>query len=108
MAEQKPIAWLRSVIKDGGYMRHPGAPSTPLPSLGALTGQDTRVLEAIAACWQLLSGDDDAERGALAAVRALLPAMQPQCRPFARELIAYAMDWSHRAKYWPLVQRDET
>jgi hypothetical protein len=108
VAEQKPIPWLRAIIKDGGYMRHAGAPSTPLPSLGALTGQDTRVLEAIAACWQCLAYDDDAEHGALAAVRALLPAVQPGCRPFARELIAYAMDWSHRGKYWPLVQRDGT
>ena len=105
---QKPIPWLRAVIKEGTYLTRPGAPAHPLPSLGALTGQDRYALEAIAACWHLLSGDDDAERAALAAVRALLLAMQPQCRPFARELIAWAMDWSHRAKYWPLVQRDGT
>jgi len=63
-----------------------------------------RALGAIAACWQLcMNSDGDGEQGALAAIRALLPALQPQCRDFARELIAFAGDWSHRRKYWPLV-----
>lgn len=91
------LKWLRAVSKGG-------TPAGPLPPLGALTGQDVRALAAIAACWQLLASCDEAgEEAALYAVRALLPALQPGCRPFARELIAWALDWSHREKYWPLV-----
>lgn len=72
--------------------------------LGALTGQDARVLEAIAACWSLYASSDvDGGNAALAAIRALLPGMQPQCRHFARELIALALDWSDRDRLWPLV-----
>lgn len=70
--------------------------------LAPLTGQDARALHAIAACWELYACSDDA--GALAAldaVRSLLPAMQDKCRPLARELIAYAMDWSDRERLWP-------
>jgi len=37
-------------------------------------------------------------------VRSLLPAMQTKCRPFARELIAQALDWGDRDRLWPLVQ----
>lgn len=92
------LKWLRAVSKGG-------TPARPLPPLGALTGQDKRALDAIAACWQLLAScDETGERAALTAVRSLLRAMQPECRPFARELIAWALDWSHREKYWPLVQ----
>ena len=36
--------------------------------------------------------------------RVQLPGKQPQCRPFARELIAFAGDWPDRDKLWPLVQ----
>jgi hypothetical protein len=69
-----------------------------------LTGQDFRALAAIAACWKLYSGsDDEGGRAALDAVRALLAALQPQCRPFARELIPFALDWDDRARLWPLV-----
>jgi hypothetical protein len=91
-------AWLRACSKDPlTRAQLPG-------SLAMLTGQDTRALDAIAACWVLYaSSDDDGAAGALTAVRALLPALQPQCRGFARELIAWAMDWSDRAKLWPLV-----
>jgi hypothetical protein len=62
-------------------------------------------LGAISACWELYSNSDEAgQLAALAAVRALLPALQPQCRPFARELIAFSLDWSDRERLWPQVE----
>jgi len=39
----------------------------------------------------------------LHAARALLHGMQPQCRPLARELIAFALDWHDRQRVWELV-----
>ena len=73
-------------------------------SLAALTGQDIRALNAIVACWELYAcSDEDGQRGALASVRALLPAMQPSTRWIARELIPYVLDWSDRERLWPLV-----
>lgn len=73
-------------------------------STAPLTGQDRSALEAIDACWFLYArGDQDGINGALAAVRALLPAMQESTRPLARELIARAMDWPDRDRLWPLV-----
>lgn len=92
--------WLKAAMRD---------PASPLQlpagyTLGMLTGQDNRALTAIAACWELYaSSDEDGERGALVAVRALLPAMQEKCRPFARELIPFALDWHDRERLWPLV-----
>jgi len=69
-----------------------------------LTGQDSYALDAIAACWDLYAaGDGAACKAAIAAVRALLPAMQEKCRPLARELIAHSMDWSDRDRVWALV-----
>lgn len=84
----------------------PSSPAKiPPGSLGAITGQDARALGAIDACWNLLAYcDETGVRAVLAAVRALLPAVQPQCRFFARELIARNLDWSDRARYWPKVQ----
>jgi hypothetical protein len=73
--------------------------------LGMLTGQDTRALSAVAACWDLLANsDEDGERAALAAVRVLLPGMQEKCRPFAKELIARSLDWQDRDRIWPTVE----
>lgn len=72
--------------------------------LRPLTGQDRRALAAVDACWGLYSNSDaDGQRGALAAVHALLPAMQEKCWPLARELIARSMDWGDRDRLWPLV-----
>lgn len=91
-------AWLRS------FDRNPD-PRVQLPgSMAMLTGQDKRALAAIAACWELYAcSDDDGARGALQAVRALLPALQPKCRGFARELIPWAMDWSDKDRVWRAV-----
>lgn len=94
---ESPIKWLRRRAKEGAVAH-----------LGMLTGQDTRALEAIAASWDLYaSGDAHAERAALEAVRHLLLALQPQCRHFARELIARSMDWDDRARLWRLVAPDD-
>jgi hypothetical protein len=92
------LKWLRANARDPN-------PSIELPgSLGMLTGQDFRALHAIAGCWQLaVNSDSDGEAGALAAVRALLPALQPKCRLFARCLIPFAGDWEHIDRYWPRV-----
>ena len=94
------LAWLRACSRDESSSKRLRLPAP----LGAITGQDARALGAIAACWALYaSGDDDGQRSALAAVRALLPALQPQCSGFARELIAQALDWNDRERIWPLV-----
>jgi len=105
MARETWQKWLRACLRE---------PSSPAcialfrdgsPSLGALTGQDKRTLDAISACWELYScSDESGESAALLAVRSLLRALQPQCRPFARELIAFSLDWPDRARLWPLVQ----
>lgn len=91
--------WLRECSKD------PNSPARiPKGSLGALTGQDSRALGAIAECWELYAGGDaDGQAAALAAVRTLLPAVQPQCRFFARELIAMVLDWPDRDRLWPVI-----
>ncbi len=89
--------WLKAIIRDNKALE-------PLPSLGALTAQDALVLDAISICWQLYGrGDYAGERAALSAIRSLLPGMQQQCWPFARELIAWAMNWNDRERLWTLV-----
>jgi hypothetical protein len=94
------LAWLRACSRDESSrarLRLPGP-------LGMLTGQEARALGAVACCWALYaSGDDDGQGSALAAVRALLSALRPHCRGFARELIAQALDWNDRERLWPLV-----
>jgi hypothetical protein len=83
-----PLVWLRA-------NKH---------ELGALTGQDTRALLAIAYCWRLWGGGDtDGRNAAIAAVRSLLHGMQEKTRYLAREVIPWALDWSHRDQLWPLV-----
>lgn len=47
--------------------------------------------------------DADGQRGALVAIRALLPALQKKCRPFARELIAFSLNWDDREWLWSEV-----
>jgi hypothetical protein len=97
------VAWFNACLKDewsAKQLRLPGA-------LAMITGQDRRALDAIAHCWRLYANSDEAgQRGALAAVRALLPAIQPRCRDFARELIPQSLDWHDRERIWPLVTDD--
>lgn len=99
MKKQTWIQWARACERD------PGTPSLiRRGTLAALTGQDTRALSAIVACWELYAcSDEDGQRGALEAVRALLPAMQESTRWIARELIPFVLDWSDRERLWPLV-----
>jgi hypothetical protein len=101
MSEQTWQQWARAVQRD------PESPSEiKRGALGALTGQDTRALNAIAACWKLYSNsDDDGQAAAIVAIRALLGGMQPTTRWLARELIPWALDWDDRARLWPLVTR---
>lgn len=99
MAAQTWSQWLRACSRD------PSSPARlPVRPLAMLTGQDTRALAAVAAAWQLYANsDDDGQAAALVAVRALLLGMQPKCRPLARELIAFALDWPDRDRLWPRV-----
>ena len=99
MKKQSWQSWARTCAAD------PESPSNiGRHSLAALTGQDTRALNAIVACFELYaSGDDDGARGALEAVRALLPAMQAQTRWIAKELIPFVLDWNDRERVWALV-----
>jgi hypothetical protein len=74
--------------------------------LAPLTGQDRAALEAVAHCWRLWAvADEEGRRGAVAAVAALLATCQEVAWPMARELVAHAADWSHRATVWPIVVR---
>ena len=76
--------------------------------LGILTGQDARALLAIAHAWDLyFVSDQDGRHAALGAVRHLLNAMQRKCWPFARELIAFAGDWSDVDRLWAEVLEGE-
>ena len=84
----EPLRWLRGNGHD----------------LAPLTGQDTRALLAIARCWALyFGGDEDAQRGAIEAVRSLLAAMQRKCWHLAKALIPWAGDWSHEGQVWSSV-----
>jgi len=92
--------WARAVGRDSGSPSALGS-----RSLGALTGQDTRALDAIVAALELYAcGDEHEQRGALAAIRALLPAMQESTRWIAREMIPFKLNWEDRERLWPLVQ----
>lgn len=72
--------------------------------LAPLTGQDRAALEAVAHCWQLWTvGDLAGQRAAVDAVAALVDGCQEVCWPMARELVAQAGDWSHRALIWDSV-----
>ena len=72
--------------------------------LAPLTGQDVPVLLAVAHCWQLWTTADQAgQDAALDAVAALLDGCQEVAWPMARELVAQAADWGHRAVVWPKV-----
>lgn len=95
------LQWARAVAAD------PHSPSRIEPRmLGALTGQDMRVLSAVAACWQLYSNADNAgRRGAIVAVYALMPAMSQQARFVAREIIPFALDWSFRDTVWAQIEK---
>ena len=99
MKPQTWRAWARTCSRD------PSSPSLlKMGALAALTGQDARVLDAVVACFELYASSDDAgRRGALEAIRVLLPAMQESTRWIARELIPFVLDWNDRERVWALV-----
>lgn len=100
--KQTWLDWAREVAAD------PFSPSRIEPKmLGTMSGQDMRGLNAIAACWQLYANADNAgRRGAIVAIYALLPALSPDARFVARELIAFAMgDWSYVRTTWAEIEK---
>lgn len=93
--------WLRAVVKDPSARERAGLADLGPHCLGMMTGQDARALAAVAACWQLYaSSDEDGAEAALSAAALLLAGMQKQCWPFARALIAFAMDWTDIGHVW--------
>jgi len=96
MKKQTWQSWARACAKD------PESPSNlGTRSLAALTGQDTRALNAIVACLELYANsDEDGEQGALTSIRALLPGMQESTRWIAKEMIPFVLDWPDREKLW--------
>lgn len=91
--------WARACVRDTR------SPSLLAHSdLAALTGQDVRALDAIAACWELYAlSDAVGQRAAIEAARTLLPAMQASTLRVARELIPRSLDWDDRDRVWALV-----
>ncbi len=74
-------------------------------SLGALTGQDARAMDAFVACLELYAlSDDDGQRAALVAARQLLGAMQPKVHWIAQELIPFVLNWEDRERLWPKIR----
>lgn len=102
-APENWLGWLRTCQK-GPQNECPNCQIRSVP-LGMITGTDARVLRAIASLWALCGyyPDDPCHQAALQGIRALLPCMQEKCWPFARELIAQALDWHMRDRLWPLV-----
>ncbi len=94
------LAWLKACASDEWMSKQLKLPGP----LAMLTGQDVRVLGAIAYCWHLYArADRDGQLGALQAIHALLPGLQFQSRGFARELVAQSMEWTDRERLWALV-----
>ncbi len=100
MKKQTWQAWARACGAD------PSSPSNLTKgSLGALTGQDTRAMEAFVACLELYAlSDDDGQRAALVAARQLLGAMQPKVWWIAQELIPFVLNWDDRERLWPKIR----
>lgn len=73
-------------------------------SLAGLTAQDRSCLQAISHAWAMYFHSDAAgQSAAIDAVGIMLDGCQEMCWPMARELIAQAGDWGHRADIWPRV-----
>ncbi len=102
MKEQTWDQWARACGRD------PQSPSKlHKSSLAALTGQDFRAMNAFAATLKLFAcSDETGRRAAVAAMRALVMAMQPSVQWIARELIPFALEWHDRERLWPLIAGD--
>lgn len=90
----EPLRWLAS-------LRDRPEDQVHRLDLAPLTGTDTKALIAIAYAWQLFAYTRST--AVLNAIRCLLSEMQRSTAPLTRDLIAWAMDWSDRDRYWPLV-----
>lgn len=74
----------------------------------ALTAQDMRALDAVAACWELhQGGDDEGKDAAIIAVSGLVGALQRKFWPMAKDLIAMSADWGMRERLWQFVVQGE-
>lgn len=95
MKRDKPVCeeirpWLRDNLGKG--------------ALAALTGTDSRALDAavhIIALYNYCYSKD--EGPLLLALRAVVMAMQPQCREFVYHAIAHQMEWNARERLWALA-----
>lgn len=104
-APENWLKWLKACAADKSPHSPYAAKRVPL---GAITGTDARVLQAIAALWNLCHTGNPPDAGelhhaALDSIALLLPHMQRSCWPFARELAAQQLNWEDRALLWPLV-----
>lgn len=64
MARETWEKWLRACLRDPSNPARIALFRDGLPTLGALTGQDKRALDAISACWELYSSSDQAGESA--------------------------------------------
>ena len=85
MKREDPLRWLKANGHD----------------LAGLTGSDTLALRAIAALWELYAVERKSM--VLPAVTLVLAHLQPKYHFFAKQLIAYSMDWSDREHLWSVV-----
>lgn len=99
-ASDDPLKWLRACARD------PQSPSgLTRDDLAALTGTDSRVLVATAHCWAVFAHSSyDGQAATIMAIRVLIPLMQPHTRHVAKQLIAWALDWSDRDRLWKRVE----
>ncbi len=102
MKKQTWQKWARACAAD------PSSPSALTKgSLAALTGQDTRALNAIVACLELYAcSDDTGSVNAIEAIRLLLPTMQLSTRWIVKELIPFVLDWGDRDRVWDKIDEE--
>lgn len=99
--EQTWRQWFRIVAAEA--TEDPAHPSRLRKgSLAALTGTDTRALEAFISCMKLY-GYCDHPKTVLAAAGLILSEMQPSTRWIAREFIPYTANWEDRERLWPIL-----
>ncbi len=65
------------------------------------TGQDYAAFALFVHAVDLYArGDDDGQRGALAAMAGAMLGMQPKCHAVARKAIPFALDWHDELPVW--------
>lgn len=98
MKKQTWQQWVRACAKDP---KSPSGFAGYKNPLATLTGQDTRALDAIVACYGLYAvADGDGRRRSIIALRTLICAMQEKNWWIALELIPFVLDWSDRGALW--------